>query len=56
MEIKELTEEQKVEARDWLKSYNFVNICSKCGKMYGSDLQEKHLVCPLCYNKLFNKY
>jgi len=55
MQIKKLNKRQKEEAKEWLKSYNFVNICNKCNSMYGSDLKEKVCICPLCYSKKINK-
>lgn len=48
---KELSKEQKKEREDWLRSYKFVYICKKCGAMYGTDLEEKIVICPACYNK-----
>ena len=51
MEKKELTKSQEEERKEWLKNYKFVNICYKCGTMYGSDLEEKIEICPACYIK-----
>jgi protein-arginine kinase activator protein McsA len=55
MKIKQLTKEQEKESKEWLRSYKFVNICKKCGVMYGSDLQERIIICPKCYNKFKGK-
>jgi protein-arginine kinase activator protein McsA len=55
MDIKQLTKEQEKESKEWLRSYKFVNICKKCGVMYGSDLQERIIICPKCYNKFKGK-
>ena len=55
MDIEKLTIKQREEAEEWLKSYKFVNICSKCKTMYGSDLKEKIEICPVCYTKFRNQ-
>jgi len=55
MKMEKLTNEQQKEAREWLRYYNFVNICSKCKTMYGSDLKEPIKICPKCHYKLYGK-
>jgi hypothetical protein len=52
-----LTNQQKKEAESVLENYRNAYACKKCGKIYGSDLNEKkeNSYCVLCSKKFEEK-
>lgn len=51
MEIQVLSDKQKEECAEWLKSYKFCYFCDECGESYGSDFLEENKLCPEHSNK-----
>lgn len=44
--------DKKQTKEDWLKYYKFVMTCTKCKKMYGSDIKDDHGHCTTCIANL----